>query len=230
MKHETINSIGVIAGLVLGIVSLSLTGVTAWHQFAPKKDSITVATEGRVNVGARLEVEPFGGINPETGESQPLLGPVTWKIRVHNTSDRSVSLVDFRGFLLTADDARIMYSAMRERLSPIDPSLPVQSLPENIPANESRAYLVSLFVPFSVEVSDENKCTDLEVDLRELERCYFRKGRDLFGNQVQYTETGGDTFIAIMKGAFKGPRFAILIETADGTQFSTQLSFLPGGL
>jgi hypothetical protein len=144
MKHETINSIGVVFGI-------GLSAITAWHQFAPKNDTIILTTESRVEIGARMEIDPIGTINPASGENQPVLGPVTWKLRVHNPTDRSMSLVSFEVFLLTEDGSSIYYSTMREQLSSVDAPMSIQPLPVNIPPHESRAYLVSLFVPYAAE-------------------------------------------------------------------------------
>ncbi|WP_143515646.1 hypothetical protein [Pseudooceanicola marinus] len=222
MKHEVINSIGVILTLCLG-------AATAWHEFSPKKDIITLTTENRVELGARLDAQPFGAIDLDTGENQPIIGPVTWKIRVHNPTERSISLVSFEAFLLTTEGAPVYYSAMRERLSPIDAPSSVQPLPENIPPFESRAYLVSLFVPYKTDEGSQSKCEERFTSLQEVQACFFQRGRDLFGNKVDYVDTGGGRFAAIMQEAFNGPRFAVVLETADGSRFSTNLSFLPGG-
>lgn len=222
MKHEVINSIGVILTICLGVV-------TAWHQFSPQKDTITLTTESRVETGAKLEVQPFGAIDIDTGEGRPVLGPVTWKIRVYNPTDRFISLVSFETFLLTTEGLPVYYSAMRERLSPIDAPLSAQPLPENIPPYESRAYLVSLSVPYKAGEDSQSRCEEKVTSIQDIELCFFQSGRDLFGNKVEYVDTEGGGFAAIMQKAFNGPRFAVIFETADGSRFSTYLSFLPGG-
>lgn len=221
MKHKAINT-------VIALFGLGLAAVTAWHQFGPKRDVIMLASEGRVEVARQLKIEPFGGLDPESGESLPLAGPVTWKIRAHNPTDRTVSLVSFQVFLLSKDDSPIQYSAMRELLSPFDATLPVQDLPENIPANESRAYLVSLFAPFKTDEDPQAKCDDDATNLQALERCFFEKGRDMFGNPVEVLDTGSGLFATRWLGSFEGPRFVVVLETADGSKFFTQLSFRPG--
>lgn len=223
MKHEYINSIGVILGLCLG-------AVTAWHQFGPQKDTIMLTTEHRVDVGAKLEIEPIGTLSLTTGENQPVLGPVTWKIRADNPTDRAISLVSFKAFLLTEDGSPVYYSTMREQLSPLDAPLSILRLPENIPPHESRAYLISLFVPYVSDEDTRNKCDENAIKLRVIERCFFKKGRDIFGNKMKYRDIEGGNFVATMEEPFEGPKFAVIFETADGSKFVTQLSFLPGGL
>ncbi|WP_164660130.1 hypothetical protein [Tropicibacter sp. Alg240-R139] len=221
MKHEVINSVGVVTTPIISLF-------TAWHQFSPKSDTITLASDGRLETGSALEVQPFGAPNLESGKSQPVIGPVTWKLRVHNFADKAVSIVGFDAFLLSDDGSPIQYSSMKERLLRYSPAMEAQSLPEKIPPNESRAYLVSLHVPF---VSDEDKkCGETEKTWHDLERCFFQNGRDPFGNKVTHREFSGGGFMATMDEAFKGPRFVVLLETADGSVFSTQISFLPGGL
>ncbi|WP_299212189.1 hypothetical protein [uncultured Tateyamaria sp.] len=221
MKHETFNSI-------IAFLGLGLAAITAWHQFAPKSDAITLVSEGRVEVGRPLEIDPIGTIDHITGANQPVAGPITWKLRIHNPTDHAVSLVSFETYLLTEANRRIKYSTMRERLSPFQVELPVQHLPENIPPNESRAYLVSLFVPFSSDEDAQDQCEQAAESLRSLERCFFEKGRDMFGNRVQIVESGSELFAAQWTDEFEGPRFLVVLETADGSEFSTNLSFLPG--
>lgn len=221
MKHETFNSI-------IAFLGLGLAAVTAWDQFGPKSDFIALANEGRIEVGRRLEIEPIGTIDTTTGRNQPVVGPVTWKIRVDNATDRPVSIVSFDAFLLGENSGRIQYSTMRESLLAFDPAMSVQALPENIPPNESRAYLVSLFVPFSSDEDTESKCDDSAESLGGLERCFLQKGRDMFGNQVEVVDYGSAGISAQWTGGFSGPNFEIVLETADGSEFSTQLSFFPG--
>lgn len=213
---------------MIAFLGLGLAAVTAWYQFTPKSDTITLVSEGRVEVGRPLEIDPIGTIDHTTGDNQPVAGPITWKLRVHNPTDRAISLVDFESYLLTDDNRRIKYSTMRERLSPFHIELPVQHLPENIPPNESRAYLISLFVPFLGDQDTQEQCEETAEKLQALERCFFEKGRDMFGNPVQIIESGSELFAAQWTDEFNGPRFLVVLETADGSEFSTTLSFLPG--
>lgn len=118
---------------------------------------------------------------------------------------------------------------MRERLSPYDDHLSAQTLPENISARESRAYLISLFVPFQPD-KDANKCEKQAKSFRQLEVCFFEKGRDIFGNEIEFVQFEGGSFYARNIGPFQGPRFAVVLTTDDGSKFVAQLSFLPGGL
>lgn len=92
MKHETLNSI-------IALLGLGLAAVTAWQQFGPKSDSLSVVNEGRVDLGRMLDIASNGNIDPLTGESLPVLGPITWKIRVHNLSPHTVAIVSFDAFL-----------------------------------------------------------------------------------------------------------------------------------
>ena len=218
MKHETLNSI-------VALLGLGLAAITAWHQFGPKSDTITLVSEGRVETGTPLEIQPFGTLDEITGERQPVAGPVTWKVRVHNTSHHSVSLVSYELLHLGEDDSLIYYSAMRERLSPNNPTLPVQSLPDNIPLNESRAYFVSLFVPFQADQDMDNACGDAVETIQELEYCFHEKGRDMFGNQAETIEQGGLRHTVVE--TFSAPKFLLVLQTADGSTFGAELTFLP---
>jgi len=223
MKHETFNSI-------IAALGLSLAAVTAWHQFAPASDKIEPTSEGRVELGRQLEINPFGSISLKSGSPAPSVGPVTWKVRIHNASDRPVSIVAFSIFLLSEDNRKIQYSGMRERLSPYDASLSEQILPDNISARETKAYLISLFMPFERDQGGNHKCEDEETRLRDLERCFFLKGRDLFGNPVSVVKYGSDlpeAFSVSWDQGHTAPRFSVIFETADGSKFEIHLSYFP---
>lgn len=223
MKHETFNS-------VLGALGLCVAVVTAWYQFAPAADDIELVSEGRVNLGRELEFQPVGLGAAFGGSPMSVAGPVSWKIRVYNASDRAVSVVGFSIYLLREDDGKIQYSAMHERLSPFDASLKEQILPVGVASREAKAFLVSLSMPFRRDQSADGKCEEQTNQLRELERCFFLKGRDLFGNPVTVTkyddEPDGPMSVSWDLGN-EGPRFSVVFETADGSRFETRLSYFP---
>lgn len=224
MKHETFNSI-------LGALGLSLAAITAWYQFAPVSDKIDLVSEGRVNLGHSIEYQPAGLSVFFFGDAPMLVGgPVSWKIRAFNSTDRPISVVGYSVYLLNEDDRRIQASALKGRLSPFDASLTEQILPDSIASREAKAYLVSLSLPFTRDQSVENKCEDQTNQLRDLERCFFLKGRDLFGNPVNVTKYSPEPDAPISvswRHKFKGPRFTIVLETADGSQFEAKFSYFP---
>lgn len=224
MKHETFNSI-------IAVLGLSLAAITAWHQFVPGSDHVELANEGRVNLGQKLEVNPTGSLDLDKGTPAPTVGPVTWKVRVYNASDRPVSIVKFSLFLLGDTGGRFQYSGMNDMLSPYDAPLSTQVLPDNISERASKAYLISLSMPFAPDSSSVPKCEEQATQLRGLERCFFFKGRDLFDNPVTVTQHGsepsGPISVSWDKGA-EGPLFAAVFETADGSEFEVHLSYFPG--
>ena len=223
MKHETINSI-------LGGLGLLVASVTAWFQFAPTDDELQIVSEDRVELGAPLQIANGGAIDPETGQPQPVLGPITWKIRVHNETDQVVSIVDWRMFLIVRGDGVAQYSSMQPILSEIDPSLAPLALPVNIPAHETSAYFISAFIPFDRDALEQSGCFDPMPRLEEAERCVFSTGEDLFGNSVsvtRYESAPPEAFSVSWGSQERTPRFYVELETADGSEFSVILSYFP---
>jgi hypothetical protein len=223
MKHETINSI-------IGGLGLLIASVTAWFQFAPTDDQLQVVSENRVDLGMPIEVAVGGAIDVETGVPQPVLGPITWKIRVHNETDQVVSIVDWRMFLVTSNGTLAQYSSMRERLSAIDPSLTPLSLPVNISARETTAFFVSAFIPFDREALEQSACFAPGKGLNETERCVLSTGRDFFGNSVsltRYKSAVPEMFSVTWENQAKTPRFYVKLETADGSEFPVILYYFP---
>lgn len=223
MKHETVNSI--VAGL-----GLVLATFTAWAQFSPKADELQIISEGRTETGNRIETTEFGSINPATELPAPTIGPTTWRVRIHNQTDRSVSVVNWDFFLLSSEDKRIMYSAAREKLDPVDVSLSSLNLPINIPAHQTNAYLISAFIPFDRNVFEEEvDCFASKPTLHEAEKCVWHSQKDLFGNEI--TILNGDPSPHNMNVRWddrpKAPKFLVEFETADGSKFPVVLSFYP---
>jgi hypothetical protein len=223
LKHETFNSI-------IAALGLSLAAITAWHQFVPGSDDIELVSEGRVNLGQKLEINPTGSFDPDTGMPVPTAGPVTWKVRVYNAADRPVSIVSYSLFLISKAGGRVQYSGMNDMLAPYDAPLTTQVLPDNISARVSKAYLISLSIPFVSDLGDGPRCEEQAVQLRVLERCLFLKGRDLFANPVTVTQYGSDPSGPISVSwdrGNEGPLFAAVFETADGSEFVVHLPYFP---
>ena len=223
MKLETVNAI-------VGCLALVLASVTAWAQFAPTSDNLQVVSEGRVNLGRPTDVVKNGTFDLEKNTPQPTIGPATWKVRVHNETDRVVSIVGWQIFLLTKDGGRVKYSAMRELLSPVDPSLPILNLPINIAAHETAAYFVSASVPFDGSAIEKSACFEPRRSLADTEQCVLASGKDIFGNSVsvvRYDPDHPEIFSATWEGQMNAPSFYLEFETADGSVFPAVLSFLP---
>ena len=174
MKHETFNSI--IAGL-----GLVLAAVTAWNQFSSKADELQVVSEGRTETGNQIEINKFGILDSETGRPAPTIGPTSWRVRIHNETDRPVSIVNFEFFLLGPEYERIMYSEAKEKLSSAEAGLPSIDLPINIPAHQTTAYVISAFIPFDRNVFEEEAdCFDSEPTLHQAEECVCGAPRKIY--------------------------------------------------
>ena len=223
MKHESVNSI-------IGVIGLLIACVTAWFQFAPTADRIQLVSEGRITTGHPIEVLPVGGLDVHTFQPLPVIGPVTWKIRITNNTDKVVSIVSFRVFQLDDAGKEFYNSTMSERLSIQDASLEAQRLPDNIGANETKGYLVSLMMPIIPHEVERSKCIQNVDNLKEIERCFYVLGRDLFGNDVDavFDESTPQKVIQVSWQSRKQqPKFRVDIETADGSMFSSDLSYFP---
>lgn len=125
MKHETINSI-------VGVLGLFIASVTAVSQFWPEAERLQVVVEGRTETGRPVVVSGFGLLRSVDEKTSPLFGPVSWKIRLFNNTERNLSVVGYQFFQLTEDGARISSNAFRDSISQFDLSLAEQSFPFSI--------------------------------------------------------------------------------------------------
>jgi hypothetical protein len=223
MKHETINS-------VVGVLGLVIASVTAISQFWPEADRLQVVVEGRTETGRPIEISGFGMLRVGDEKLSPLFGPVSWKIRLYNGTDRNLSVVGYQIFQLTEDGAKVSSNAFRDRLSQFDMSLADQPFPFSINGYDATAVVISLMVPFMAGSSGAVECAEPQVSIQQLERCFFKQGRDLFGNRVEathYDAAAPDMFSVKWQEATYSPKFLVEFETASGAVFSAPISYYP---
>ncbi|MBL3597938.1 hypothetical protein JMM63_20695 [Rhodovulum sulfidophilum] len=223
MKHETINSI-------VGVLGLVIASVTAVRQFWPEAERLQVVVEGRAETGRPIDVSGFGMLRVSDEKPSPLFGPVSWKIRLFNNTDRNLSVVGYQIFQLTEDGAKVSSNALRDRLSQFDLSLAEQPFPFSIDGFDATAVVISLMVPFEEESEGAEECAEPQVSIQQFERCFFKQGRDLFGNQVEkihYDAAAAGMFSVKWNETTYSPKFLVEFETASGAVFSAPISYYP---
>jgi hypothetical protein len=222
MKHETLNSIIAILGLGIAIFSTA-------YQLWPEADRLNVTVESRVDIGLPTSIIEKAVPNATNGELDPAIGPISWKIRVYNDSDRNVSITKY-DFLGLSNTRLFQTNAFRERLSAFDPSLNDQVLPDNIGPRETKAYLFSFFLPFTSQHNLLETCRPNSDNFKAFERCFFLNGYDLFGNKVMASKNinfPDDNISVEWVGVEFKPAFLIDLQTGDGSRFSTTFSYFP---
>src|SRR5207248_3262031 len=149
--------------------------------------------EGRVDSGTHIEMKhmafPAHTIFPAFDEKSlaPVIGPVSWKIVLYNDMDRSVTVRTIETFFLDHNGNPAYYSGLQAAV--LDGSSPAttQALPFVIKSREAKAIILSLNIPVYPQNDGKPPCLKSGVLLREVEKCFFMQGRDLFGNSVQTT-------------------------------------------
>lgn len=223
MKHETINSI-------VGVLGLFIASVTAVSQFWPEAERLQVVVEGRTETGRPISVSGIGLLRGGDEKVSPLFGPVSWKIRLFNETERNLSVVGYRIFQLAEDGAKISSNAFKDEISQFDLSLAEQPFPFSMGGYAASAVVISFMVPFKKENQDAEKCAERHQSIEHIERCFLKQGRDLFGNQVeviQYDTAVPDMFSVKWSGATYSPKFLVEFETASGAVFSAPISYYP---
>lgn len=155
---------------------------------------------------------------------------MSWKIRLYNGTERNLSVVGYQIFQLTEDGEKLSSNAFRDRLSQFDSSLADQTFPFSINGYDATAVVISLMVPFKAEGEGIEECTEKNVSIHQLERCFFKQGRDLFGNQIEsthYDSSAPDKFSVKWHETTYSPKFLVEFETASGEIFSAAISYYP---
>lgn len=222
MKHETVNSI-------VGVLGLVIATVTAVSQFWPETEKLKVVAERRIDTGRGVEFSGLGVLDPSKMDFSPTVGPVGWKIRLFNDSNQPISIVGYKLSQLSGNGSRVESSSFKDRLVFADTSQNEQSFPFSIAPHESVAKIILLMIPYQNETDNAPSCVKEYSVVRQFEKCLFKKGRDLFGNKVDFI---GDYFSedegwgAVWSGVPQnGPRFEVSFETASGSFFRTDFSY-----
>lgn len=225
MIHKTINSVVAVFGLILA-------SVTAWHQFVPIPDSIILTTEMRYDWGHKISFKDAPFFETSLNPYNKIMGPVFWKVRIYNNLDRGVSIIGYDVFHIGEDGSTQYYSDMHERFAFFGGDPQKLHFPYNIDSRTGRAVLVGINIPIAAGDELMEICVEPNITLAEFERCFIEESdSDFFGNEVRvgYSDEklGNFLFSIISASQISQPQFVLILETADGSRFSTELLYYP---
>jgi hypothetical protein len=180
LTHATINSI-------IGLAGLTLALFTAWHQFGPTPDHLIPDVEGRVDIGASIKVGDIAFPAFDKRKLSPVAGPVLWRAVLYNDLDRPVTVRSIKTLFLHPEGGLSYYSGLQATV--LDGSSPgtTQVLPFVVKPREAKAIILALNIPVYPEDNEQAPCLKSDVLLHEIEKCFFLRNRDLFGNAVKAT-------------------------------------------
>ena len=149
--HETINSLGVVVGLVLSIYATLVTHEERREDEAARHENLIVSADlTDDHVGVNCDKEN----NPATRCS---IRP-TWKVIVENGSATPASIIAMR---LVIHHTSLVVHHAAERSNFIDAKSVTSSssvIPLNIPAHSSASFAFSLFIPLTDWEAREYSC------------------------------------------------------------------------
>ncbi|MDV6254332.1 hypothetical protein [Vibrio sp. EA2] len=92
MKHETVNSI-------IGVLGLLIASITAYHQFVPPSDQLDIEVVSVPSTQPLNEYIEFqDGLSEEV---RKLSGPFFWEFTAYNSLDRTVTIKELETKLLS---------------------------------------------------------------------------------------------------------------------------------
>lgn len=91
-------------------------------------------------------------------------------------------------------------------------------------------------IPVENDPSDKDKCIRSGVRIEHIERCFFKRGRDLFGNKVEArffapalansdNDIETEPFMVTWDGPRISPTFLFNVWTADGSVFPVTMTY-----
>ena len=208
IKHESVNSVIAVLGLLIAIV-------TAYYQFVPKSDNLNIEVS---TIPSNLPlIQHFDFQDGLSDKVFKISGPFFWKFTIYNNLNRTTTIKKINTKLLSGAGGLIDYSNLT--VGTFDRELQPLPLPISIGANEPLVIIVGLNVP----ILSEESCFTQQSTLNEVQRCYFEKGYDLFGNPVHSIDGGAVKW----EGLPKSPIFISRVITGDNTEFNKTLSYYP---
>lgn len=154
---------------------------------------------------------------------QGVVSGITYSVIVSNNSKQRVSIVTY-DVQQCVGERRIYYNNMVESVK--DGQGQTVLFPISLDAGEAilLKFEVNTLIPSSVNTLVMEKFgTEAEITYEELQRYLGQYSRDIFGNEIEYTEYGDDTFLIKMEEC-EFPLYGLQLITSKGNVFETYLS------
>ncbi|HFG2073474.1 TPA: hypothetical protein ACGF3P_003349 [Vibrio cholerae] len=208
---------------VVGSAGFLLALFTAYHQFGFTPDKIDVESK-LVRSFESIFTKKYSFTDLETNFRTDVAGPVYWKITIYNPSDRPVTIKEQGVELITDKGDLVQYRQLVH--SVFNQKNNKQTFPLTL---ESRKAYV-LFLGLNLKVTPKiSSCYGMNSSVYEVELCSYRKGVDIFGNQVDYKEfiSPVDTYgYNVFFGKdVQSPEYVLTFKTGDGNKFRTRLAY-----
>ena len=217
MKHESINSIGVIFGILLGAVGIYL-------QMAPKKIDLKFEAPELVRSDDLVE------LNYPSSRSRGLnlFGPIFWKITITNNSERPASIIGAQAFLKTKETGKLGMTGIFGGF--YDQNTTPVNIHVTIPALESEAYFIRGYLPVKLNQKAAGQCLNQKLPVTPFMQCMIRQGYDIFGNELDVVSSENGSFVgAAWPMDQENPQLLVVFQSNDNKEFEVVASFLPTG-
>ena len=215
----------------ISVIALLLSCVTAYFQFKPVADRISVVKFYRSGLDEMASISNKRGINIyKKYRDNSTISPISWDVTLYNPTPKNISIVDVDVFYMTSE-GKFVYGPMIVEMYPLSlgnaPPNHVGSgdrkVPFDIGAFSSQRIHVSLEIPIKTP-STEMKCPK-SGRLEEIEECFYKNGRDIIGNSVKvYRNERMQDVIFTDYGI--NPEFPLILKSGDGSVFTVPLQLI----
>jgi len=208
--------------LSISLLSLSVSIFVAYKQFEPVKDTLTI--EGNLGFSKETplsEVYKKSMLTTFFGKNKTLAGPFVLKLTLSNNLSRTVSVKNVNVTTVLNDKWTFVNSTIRNEDK--DKIQRIVKIEGN--GVERVFYQVNLPILMTVQT---RSCLDNNSGEKgfnaAIDKCYYDKNLDIFGNEIKYIKHG-DTKILLASKLESLPSVKVRLTTGDNTVIEKIIGF-----
>lgn len=216
-KENTKKDWSLILSVIAIIISIISLGNDIYRHYIDNKEMIYTFTTG-IYFDETITYDSVGGIH-----GQGMISSCNYAIIISNNSKQTVSIVSDEIFQ-KMENSKIKYSRIVEKV--INNEGEEVTFPITLNAGESilLTYKINVLIPSSINMLLLEKYgTEAEIVYKEMQAYLGNNGKDVFGNDIKYTEYADGNYI-IEADTLNYPVYYLLFETARGNFIETILA------
>ena len=207
--------------LTISVLSLSVSIFVAVKQFQPVQDNLIVEASLGFSNEKPLKELYRGKSNKTMYGNSNLAGPFVLEITLSNNLSRSVSVKNTSINIKEDNHWKVFTPAITYE--------DTKSLSKIVKIEGNGVERVSYQVNLPIYINEKiqtclNENEDNKVFNVAIEKCYYEKSIDIFGNKIRHLKHDGSRFV-IYQGEQTFPSVEIFLTTGDGTRIKRTAKF-----
>lgn len=227
MLRDRINTIFHLIVAVCAVCGVVLT----YLNFARSADMLEIEFNGQIDGQKYVAFDRTLDLKPANRLSTPIVGPVFWRLTIRNKTDREVTIESVSARYRTKSDGFKHYDGMRVKLRENNWKADQIEVPVRLAPFDSDIFKISLYIPIYSDFLSASYCKGsrfLRKNLVDLQKCYLKNGKDMFGNKIRpiYDKNNFNRIEQVVwVETHKQPNFIFSVRTSTGAVFEAPFDF-----